>query len=252
MELTGKNVLITGASSGLGRSIALELARRGNKVAVTARREKLLEEISKEIESIGGRCVVCAADSIVTQQSLKVVETVLTAFGHIDLAILNAGGGVAMSMAEATSVDVLGLMRTNYDTLVNYLCPMIEHMKSRGGVIAYTGSPVGYFGLPKSGPYSAAKAAGRNLIDTCRIELAKSNVRFVAMYPGFTYTDGLDPNDVPVKALIINTDRAVKEMIYAIEREIPHHIFPKRIKFLITLARLIPEPGRRTLLSLFS
>ncbi len=126
MVLTGKNVLITGASSGLGRSIALELARRGNKVAVTARREKLLEEISKEIESLGGRCVVCTADSIVTQQSLKVVETTINAFGHIDLAILNAGGGVAMSMAEATSVDVLGLMRTNYDTLVNYLCPMIE------------------------------------------------------------------------------------------------------------------------------
>ena len=109
-------------------------------------------------------------------------------------------------------------------------------------------SPAGYFGLPKSGPYSAAKAAGRMLIDTCRIELAGSGVRFVALYPGFTYTDGLDPDEVPVRALIISRERAVREMLGAIEREQAHHMFPKRIKLLMSLARLMPEPLRRTVL----
>ncbi|MFT5432247.1 MAG: short-subunit dehydrogenase [Myxococcota bacterium] len=141
-------------------------------------------------------------------------------------------------------------MRKNYDTLVNFLCPAIALMKERGGTIAFTGSPAGYFGLPKSGPYSAAKAAVRVLIDSARIELADSKLRLVALYPGFTHTEGLNPDDVPVKSLIINKDRAAREMLGAIEKQRSHHMFPKRIKFLIGLGRLLPEPLRRRLLGI--
>ena len=147
-------------------------------------------------------------------------------------------------MDEAT-VDVLWMMRVNYDGVVNFLVPLIAQMRASGGTIAYTGSPAGYLGLPKSGPYSAAKAAGRILLDTCRIELKNTKIKLVALYPGFTYTPGLDPDDVPIKALIISADRAVREMLWAIEKGKSHHIFPKRIRFLMTLARLIPEPIRR-------
>jgi short-subunit dehydrogenase len=152
-------------------------------------------------------------------------------------------------MTRASAERVLGEMRTNYDTFVNYLCPLIAQMKERGGTIAYTGSPAGYLGLPKSGPYSAAKAAGRILMDTCRIELARTPVKLVALYPGFTYTEGLDADAIPIKALIIKKDRAVREMIGAIERGKAHHLFPKRIALLIALARVLPEPVRRWVLS---
>ena len=250
MELNGKKVLITGASSGFGRLLALELAKRGNDVVVTARREQLLQDLAKEIESLGARCVVYAADATDPVQSMSVIETAIKEFERIDVAILNAGGGIATNMATASASKVLKIMRMNYDTLVNFLCPMIEHMQPHGGVIAYTGSPAGFIGLPKSGPYSAAKAAGKTLFDACRIELAKTKIRLVAMYPGFAYTDGLDPKDVPVKSLIISKERAVNEMITAIEAEKSHHLFPKRIKLLMTVARSLPEPIRRRILAL--
>ncbi len=250
MKLDGKTILITGASSGLGREMALTLARRNNRLVITARREGRLRELQEEIERRGSACLVCPADATDRHAVQRVLDQAIAQFGPIDLAILNAGGGRALSMEDATIDDVLTMMRTNYDTFVNFLVPMIAHMKGRSAAIAYTGSPAGYFGLPKSGPYSAAKAAGRMLFDTCRIELAESGIRFHALYPGFTETEGLDVNDVPVRALVIAPERAAAEMLSAIERDQAHHMFPRRIKWLMGVARALPETVRRKALGL--
>ena len=249
MKLHGKTILITGASSGLGRAMAVALSHGDNNLVVTARREERLQELAREVEANGSRCTYVAADAVDTAQSQAVIDAGLAAYGRIDVAILNAGGADAISMQDATIDDVMWTMRTNYDTLVNFLCPMIAHMKGTGGTIAYTSSPAGFVGLPKSGPYSASKSAGRVLFDTCRIELADSGIRFVALYPGFTYTEGLDADEVPVKALIISKERAVREMLRVIERGRSHHMFPKRIGFLMTIARWLPEPIRRFFLA---
>ena len=249
MPITDPVVLVTGASSGLGRELALRYGRRRCALVITARREERLREVAAEIEASGGRALVCPADATDTEACAAVVAAAVAEFGGIDIAILNAGGGTTYDMGSATAEQVLGTMRTNYDTFVNFLCPVIAHMKPRGaGTIAYTGSPAGYFGLPKSGPYSAAKAAGRVLFDTCRIELADTGIRLVALYPGFTDTEGLRAEDVPVKSLIISSERAGGQMIRAIERGTAHTMFPKRISFLMALARVLPEPIRRRIL----
>lgn len=252
MQLRNKTILITGASSGLGRALALRLSHQDNNLVVTARRENRLRELAAEVEANGSRCTVVAADATDLEACRAVVKGGIEAYGRIDVAVLNAGGGKAMSMADASAEEVMHIMRMNYDTFVHFLCLMIDHMKGHPSIIAYTGSPAGYFGLPSSGPYSAAKAAGRTLLDTCRIELADSGIRFVGLYPGFTHTEGFDPSDVPVQSLIIDIDRASKEMLRAIERKRSHAMFPKRIKFLIAFARALPEPLRRRLLALFS
>ena len=220
MELTRKTILITGASSGLGRALAVELSKRDNAVWYTA------------------------------WMMAWGVQEAVTRFGTLDVAIINAGGSSAQRMGTISAEEVLATMRTNFDTLVNFLCPLIDHMRERGGTIAYTGSPAGTFGLPKSGPYSAAKAAGRVLLDSCRIELAHTPIRFVALYPGFTYTEGLDTDEVPVKSLIIEKERAVREMLWAIERGRAHHMFPRRIRWPIALGRVVGEPVRRAILGL--
>ena len=252
MKITEKTVLITGASSGLGREIALRLSTGNNRLVVTARRQDRLEALAETVRENGSECLVCPADATDPDAVSALLARVQETHGNVDVAVLNAGGGVARSMKDHTAESVVWSMRTNYDTLANFLCPMIQQMKETGGTIAYTGSPAGYFGLPKSGPYSAAKAAGRTLFDTCRIELADTPIRFVALYPGFTYTDGMDADEVPFQWLIIERDRAATEMIRAIEKGWSHHIFPKRIKFPITLARLLPEPLRRWILSRFA
>lgn len=247
--ITKQTVLITGASSGLGRSLALRLSHQDNHLVVTARRAALLESLAAEVRANGSRCTVVPADCTDPEQVEAVLQAAMDS-GGVDVAVLNAGGGVAMRMDEASAADVLRIMRINYDTMVLFLSPLIQHMKERGhGTIAYTGSPAGTFGLPRSGPYSAAKAAGRVLLDSARIELAGTGVRLVALYPGFTYTDGLDPDEVPVKALIIDRERAAREMQHAIERGQAHHMFPKRIRLLIGLGAALPEWLRRFVLS---
>jgi NADP-dependent 3-hydroxy acid dehydrogenase YdfG len=245
-------ILITGATSGLGRALALALAGGGNTVVVTGRRAALLETLVLEIQALGGHCITAAVDATDTVAVANHLQDVIGRVGRIDIAILNAGGGAAHSLADPATdaAFVLDMMQKNYATLVNYLCPLIDHMRDHGGTIAWTGSPAGMFGLPKSGGYSAAKAAGRMLFDTARIELAHTRIRFVALYPGFTLTEGLNPKDVPHPALIIQTDRAVAEMVWAIERQKSHHIFPRRIDWTIRFARLLPEQLRRRLLQL--
>lgn len=243
--ITHQTILITGASSGLGRGLALALAGSGNRFVLTARRKDRLDSLAEALEHRGSPAVVAPADALDADACAQVISTGLEAFGRIDVAVLNAGGGRAMSMATASAAEVLSIMRLNYDTAVHFLCPLIAHMRPVGGLIAVTGSPAGFFGLPKSGPYSAAKAAVRMLVDTCRIELADTDIDLVALYPGFTHTAALDPDDVPVKALIIDVQRAVAEMKWALERRRAHHVFPKRIALLIGLARWLPEPIRR-------
>lgn len=252
MELSGKTVLITGASSGLGRGLAVALAARGNTIVATARRADRLAELRREIADRGGRCVDLPGDAADPADVARVLDAVRREVGAVDVAVLNAGGGRPLRMVGASSAEVLAVMRTNYDTFANYLLPLLSEMRGRPGVIAYTGSPAGYFGLPMSGAYSAAKAAGRTLFDACRLELAGSPLKLVALYPGFTRTEGLDVDAVPVPALVIECDRAVREMISAIERERSHHMFPRRIAALMTLARAMPEPLRRRVLARFA
>lgn len=253
-SLTDRTILITGATSGLGRGMALALAGGRNRIIVTGRRAHLLETLAEEVLAAGSECLVAPVDATDTAAVAAHLDEAIDRFGRIDVAVLNAGGGAAMVMGapDTDAGAVLGIMSKNYATLVNYLCPLIEHMRERGGTIAYTSSPAGMFGLPKSGPYSASKAAGRVLFDTARIELADTPVRLVALYPGFTYTEGLDADEIPIKALIIDRERAVREMLRAIERGKDHHIFPKRIAWAIRIGRLLPEPIRRRLLGLFA
>lgn len=248
----GKTVLITGASSGLGRGVALHVAAKGAHIVATARRVALLESLKAEVEALGVRCEVVPADATDPAQAQRVLDQAIQSFGRVDVALLNAGGGAAQVMGETTREAVCWEMRVNYDTVVNFLCPLIAHMKDQGGTIATTSSPAGFFGLPKSGPYSASKAATRILFDSCRVELADTPLRFVTLYPGFTYTDGLNPEDVPVKALIISKERAVGEMAWAMEKGKERHMFPKRIGWLIKLAGWFPVGWVQSLLGVIS
>ncbi len=250
MQLTGKTILITGASSGMGRGVALALSKRDNNLVVTARRAPLLESLAEAVRANGSRCTVLPADATDEAACLAVVERAVATYGAIDAALINAGGGQAVSLAEASASTLTHEMRLNYDTLAHFLTPLIAHMKPRGGLIAHTSSPAGYFGLPMSGPYSAAKAAGRVLLESARIDLKGTGVRVVTLLPGFVIANGTDRDDVPVKALLIGLDRAVREMVRGMESGRAQHLFPKRIWVLIQLARLLPEPLRRWLLGL--
>ena len=242
MQLTDKTVLVIGASSGIGRCVALQLGTMGNQVVVVARRKNLLEGLAEEIRVAGGVCVPMEADALKPEDMEQVVQQTVARFGSIDAALLNIGEGPSFNMATETTDAISRNMRINYDTLVNGLVPLIQQMKiQKHGLIAHTNSLAGFLGLPQQGPYSAAKAAGRILMDTCRIELAPWNIKFVSLYPGFVATDRVADDGIPAP-MEISAEQAAKHMIYGIEKEKRDYLFPFPMRWLIRLGRVLPKP----------
>ena len=236
-----KVVLIVGASSGMGRLVAIKLAASGAKVVVTGRREVLLNTLAAEINSKGGICHPIAADALDAELAQKVVKAVVEKFGRIDIALLNAGGAPALDMRQMDAPGVNQYMRTNYDVIVNYLFPVLEQMKlQRGGLIAQTNSLASFIGVPLQGPYSAAKAAGRLLMDTCRVEFAEYGIKFTSLYPGFVATE-VTKNDGMPAPFEISEEQAADHIICAIRNEVLDYLFPFVMRWQIRLALLLPK-----------
>lgn len=236
-----KVVLIVGASSGMGRIVALKLAAAGAKVIITARRKPLLDALESEIIAKQGVCLSIAADALDANAAKNVVADAIQRFGRIDIALLNAGGAPALDMRHMDAAAVNQYMRTNYDVIVNYLFPVLEQMKiQRSGLIAHTNSLAGFIGVPLQGPYSAAKGAARLLIDTCRVEFAEYGIKFSCIYPGFVATE-ITKNDGMPASFEISEEKGAEHIKYAIEREKMDYLFPFIMRWQIRLALAIPK-----------
>ena len=240
-KFKGKVVLVVGASSGMGRVLALRLAAAGALVAVTARRQDRLTALQAEIERRGGSCLALAADAQDSAAAEQVVAACVERYGRIDLVMLNAGGAPALDMRKMTANQVNDYMRSNYDVVVNYLFPVLQRMvRQGGGMVAHTNSLAGFLGVPLQGPYSAAKAAARLLIDTCRIEFAQYGIKFVTVYPGFVATEKTAEDGMPAP-LEISEECAVDHILYALRRERSDYLFPFVMRWLIRLALVLPK-----------
>jgi NADP-dependent 3-hydroxy acid dehydrogenase YdfG len=170
-----------------------------------------------------------------------VVKTTIEQFDRIDIVLLNAGGAPALDMRQMDAASVNQYMRSNYDVIVNYLFPVLEQMKiQRGGLVAHTNSLAGFIGVPLQGPYSAAKAATRLLIDTCRIEFAEYGVKFTNVYPGFVGTE-VTKNDGMPAPFEISEDKAAEHIIDALRKEKWDYLFPFIMRWQIRLAQMLPK-----------
>ncbi|UZD98316.1 SDR family NAD(P)-dependent oxidoreductase [Pseudomonas corrugata] len=237
-----KVVLIVGASSGMGRVLALRLAEEGACVVATARRQELLDNLEKEITASGGQCLARAADALDEKAAADLVAEVVARYGRLDVVVLNAGGAPALDMREMRAAQVTAYMRSNYDVCVNYLFPSLEQMSlQQHGVVVHTNSLAGFLGVPLQGPYSAAKGALRLLIDTCRIEFGDKGIRFVSLYPGFVAT-AQTANDGMPAPLELSEDQAVAHMLYAMRGGRWDYLFPWPMRWLIRLSMILPKP----------
>ena len=242
MEFNRKNILVVGASSGMGRAISLRFAQAGARVAVTARRAAMLQDLVETIEQAHGVALALPADGTDEHAAANVVGKAIESFGGIDMVLLNAGGAPAIYMPKMSVGEVMFYMKSNYDTVVNYLFPVLEHMKQRqGGLVVQTNSLAGFYGVPLQGPYSAAKAAARLLIDTCRIEFEQFGIRFVSLYPGFIATDATKGDGMPAPGEI-SEEEAVNYMIEAIRREDWDFMFPPHAAANALRAMQLPKP----------
>ena len=190
-DLDGKNAFVTGASRGIGRSIAVALAGAGADVALVARSEHGLAETAADITALGRKAFVIPAD-VTSQDAVdSAVASAIEQLGCVDVVVNNAGG--SNFMAAFLDLRLSGwekLMRLNLDSAV-YVCHAIGgHLVERGeGSVINVASVAGVTGSPLLSPYGAAKAGLVSLTKSLAVEWGATGVRVNALCPGWTATD---------------------------------------------------------------
>lgn len=244
MDYHGKVILITGASSGIGRATALKLASHGNRIVLTARRKALLKEVAAEIIQAGSEAIYFPGDATDAKLAEKIVRETVRRYGRIDMAILNIGAGPASNTLTAPVEKILGCMRANYDTMVNFFVPVLRQMRAQQtpAMIAQVNSLASYFGLPMQGDYTAAKAAGRIFLETARMELKHFGVKHIhiqTIHPGFVAAghSGKDATPAPNQ---ISAEQAADYILRGIKNEVPENRFPFGTALATRIGRIAP------------
>jgi NAD(P)-dependent dehydrogenase (short-subunit alcohol dehydrogenase family) len=184
-----QTVLITGASTGIGRALALHLGSEGCRVILIARRQALLDELAAEIRQFGGQALGLACD--VSEQA-QVQQTIITAYqqvGRIDWAILSAGISQPTRAEAFQAAPFEHLLRTNLLGVAYCLESLIPRMRQQGGgKIAALSSLAGDRGMPGSAGYCATKAALNALFDGLRVGLKPDGIDLITIAPGYVST----------------------------------------------------------------
>jgi short-subunit dehydrogenase len=224
--------LVTGATSGLGRETAVQLARRGWRVAVSGRRKEQLEETARLVKEAGGEPLVLLG-SVTVQDEVKAhYAQVKKAWGGVDYAVLNAGVGDMMDAKEFKAESVKWTFDANVFGVCYWMEELIPGMLSQKlGVIAGVASLAGFRGLPKSGPYSASKAALITLLESARVDLRGTGVDVVTVCPGFVRSEMTDRNELGSMPFLMETKDGVAAMLAGIDakRRVVH--FPWQLSY---------------------
>lgn len=190
VEVRDKVVIVTGASSGIGRESAILFAKKGAVVVVTARREDQLRELAGEIESAGGRVMVHPGD--ITDESLcnDLVDRVVKTYGQVDVLLNNAGYGARSSITSIPTAEIIRMFQVNVFGYFYMARAVIPHMVHQGsGHILNVSSMIVEYPGPHSAYYTSTKAAIVGWSRSMRVELEPLGVKVTEVYPGFTATD---------------------------------------------------------------
>ncbi|HEX6284329.1 MAG TPA: SDR family NAD(P)-dependent oxidoreductase, partial [Pyrinomonadaceae bacterium] len=184
-----KTVMITGASSGIGKGLALEIAARGGRVGLLARREDVLNEIVDQIRSRNGTAIAIAADVRDPKAVRAAADRIRSELGPIDVMIANAGVGATKHASELDPDQVAEVININVLGAVNSVSAVVPEMVERGsGHLVAISSLAGYRGLAKSAAYCASKAALSSFFESLRIDLRHTGVTVTIIHPGFIKT----------------------------------------------------------------
>lgn len=181
--------LLTGASSGIGRSLAKRMAIDGETVVAVARRDALLNSLVEEIREAGGHAIAMPADVTDAKAIREAIGRIEAELGPIDRLVANAGGGKRSSVDAFSAAEVERTLAVNVVGVANCVESVLPYMRERGaGHIVAVGSLAAYLGLPSAAAYSAAKAALHKMMDSLRIDLQPSGIDVTLIAPGFVRT----------------------------------------------------------------
>ena len=194
MDFKNSVVLITGASSGIGYQLAKDLANEGAQLALLSRRTDLLVSLTEKLTSITKvKCYKC--DVTLKNEVAESFSQIKKDFGKVDIAILNSGVGYTSSALNYSSVEAEKTFNTNVLGAIYFIEQLLQDFISeKRGVIVGISSLGDGKGFPKSGFYSASKAALTIILESLRIELKKYNIKVITVKPGFIKTAMTDKN----------------------------------------------------------
>ena len=213
-SLQGRTALVTGASSGIGRAVTLELLKRGVRVAACARSLHRLEELQRDAGEHVSTLHTGTADVSKEAELARFIETATVAMGSMDIVVANAGFGIFSPLTEMKTADFDDVMNTNvrgvFLALKHTVPTMVER---RFGDVVIVSSLSGKQGFPTGAAYAASKFAVRGLAQSLMLEVRQFNVRVISVFPGSTDTRFFDGTPMSPKRESILTSSDVADVI---------------------------------------
>ena len=247
MNENQKKVWVTGASSGIGKAVAEKFAKENWKVAISARRVELLNEIAKNEN-------IFAYPMDVTDQSRteETFKKILKDFGKLDLCIFSSGTYERKSEKGLNVDNVKKVIEVNFLGIVGCVKAVQEYFQNKkSGHISIVSSPVGYRGLPKSSGYTASKASLNNFTQGMYFDFKKFNVRVTLISPGFIKTALTDKNDFKMPFLKDTNYAADKIYDGLVNKKSFEIIFPPQIAFIYKIFQILPNKVYNYLINKF-
>lgn len=239
MILKNSVVIITGASAGIGYQLATDLAKEGAQLALISRRKSILDELAKGLIPLT-KVLTYECDVTQKEQVESVVKKIKEDFGRVDIAILNSGVAYRASVLQYSSRDAEITFNTNVFGAVYFIEQLLpDFLRERRGVIVGISTLGDGKGFPKSGFYSASKAALTILLESLRIELKKFNVKVVTIKPGFVKTAMTDKNEFYMPFLM-TVEKASKIILNGLKKDKRIIEFPLFTTIASKFLRMIP------------
>ena len=236
-----KVILLTGASSGIGRALALELAQKKARVGLLARREPLLQELTQEFLALDVPCALAVADVSRRDDVQRAARQVADQLGPIDILIANAGVGTPTFLDPVNIQDVERMFQVNLFGMIYAIEAVLPTMlQRRAGQIAAVSSLAAFKGLPGESAYCASKAAMNIYLEGLRIQLREKKIAVTTICPGFVHTPMTAANDFHMP-MAMSAAQAATNILRAIARRKKIYRFPRAMSWLMRLTSILPD-----------
>jgi len=233
-----KTIWITGASTGIGKSLAIKFAKNGWNVAASARREQLLKDLNSTYKNI----YPYPLDVTKIDNCKSIAKSIIEDLGQIDICVFGTGMHDPKSEKKFNLDKIREIMEVNYFGTMNSINSVYEYFsEKKSGHISIISSVAGYRGLPAAGAYCASKSALISFAESLYFDMIRNNVKVSVICPGFIKTPMTDQNDFSMP-MIKSAEYAADKIYLGIIKKSGFEIhFPKTFTFLMKIIQILPN-----------